>query len=35
MSTHREIREGDEITCPKCGKRWDVNEDAPDCEEKE
>lgn len=32
MSTeHREIREGDEIYCTICGKRWDVKETAPDC----
>jgi hypothetical protein len=29
MSNHREIREGDEIFCPKCGKRWDVNDRYP------
>lgn len=28
---HREIREGDEFVCRRCRKRWDTNEDAPDC----
>lgn len=29
--THRRMRQGDEWFCPKCGKRWGVNEDDPDC----
>ena len=31
MEQHREIREGDEIYCVTCGKRWDVKETPPDC----
>lgn len=33
MSEHTTIREQDEYYCTKCGKRWDVNEEAPECEE--
>lgn len=32
---HDEIREGDEIYCTKCHKRWGVDEEAPPCVEKE
>lgn len=28
---HREIREGDEIYCVTCGKRWDIYETPPPC----
>lgn len=35
MEQHREIREGDEIYCVTCGKRWDVKETPPDCREKQ
>lgn len=28
---HREIREGDEVFCTKCHKRWGIDEDAPSC----
>lgn len=31
FTEHREIREGDEIFCPICGKRWDVKETPPSC----
>ena len=29
MSSHIHIREGDEIMCPKCGKRWAIDEQPP------
>lgn len=28
---HRTIRTGDTLRCRKCGKQWDVQEDAPPC----
>ena len=28
---HNERQEGDEYFCPKCSKRWDIHDDAPDC----
>lgn len=28
---HNTIREGDEYYCTDCGKRWGIDEDAPDC----
>lgn len=28
---HDPVREQDEIYCRKCGKRWGVDEDAPEC----
>ena len=31
---HSAYREQDEMVCPKCGKRWDINEDEPkECEQ--
>lgn len=27
----RTIRENDEVYCPRCGKRWKVNERPPAC----
>lgn len=37
LSNHpREIREGDEVFCPTCGKRWDVNDpEPPACDDEE
>lgn len=33
---HNEIREGDEVYCTRCHKRWGIDEDAPPCiDEKE
>ena len=29
--SHDPVREQDEIYCRKCGKRWGVDEDAPEC----
>lgn len=34
MTTHNKRREEDEYVCPRCGKRWGVNEEPPKCEEK-
>lgn len=31
LTQHREIREGDEIYCVTCGKRWGVRETPPNC----
>lgn len=28
---HREIREGDEVFCTRCHKRWGIDEEAPLC----
>lgn len=28
---HTMLREGDEYRCPKCGKRWGIDEDEPNC----
>jgi hypothetical protein len=28
---HIARREQDEFACAKCGKRWDVGEEAPEC----
>ena len=29
VNHHKEIREGDEVFCPICGKRWGVNDPYP------
>ena len=31
MSHHHSRREQDEFFCAKCGKRWAVDEDPPEC----
>lgn len=30
---HKKIRQGDEYFCSKCGRRWDVDEQEPPCED--
>lgn len=30
-TSHRTIRTGDTICCRRCGKQWDVRDDAPPC----
>lgn len=31
MTDHNLVRESDEYFCTRCGKRWDIHEDEPEC----
>lgn len=31
MVAHRRQRQGDEVFCARCTKRWGVSEDEPEC----
>lgn len=30
---HHVQRQGDELYCPRCGRRWGIDDDAPPCED--